>query len=147
MMDALKPEPLKPAPFKPEPLWRTGAVLVGRVIFADLLCDLLETIGCTVIGPAPNVERGLALSRDEQLDGAFLDINFGGDYCFPIAVSLAKRGVPFLFLTGYDDVEIVPADLRHMPRLRKPFDLDELTRIAAYTFCPEAAPGMPQRQN
>ena len=45
----------------------------------------------------------LRLAEQEALDGAVLDVNLNGDWCFPIAEVLRRRGVPFIFLTGYDD--------------------------------------------
>lgn len=63
---------------------------------------------------------GLALAQREKLDGAVLDINLNGDRCFPIAHALTSRGVPFVFLTGYDSSTVVPDELRTTPRLGKP---------------------------
>ena len=38
----------------------------------------------------------------------------------PIALVLRQRGVPFVFLTGYDDEAIIPVELRPARRLGKP---------------------------
>lgn len=45
----------------------------------------------------------LDLVDSGHLDGAFLDINLAGEYYFAVAELLHERGVPFVFLTGYDD--------------------------------------------
>lgn len=109
-------------------------VVEDAFLIADLLCDALESHGCEVVGPAPSVVKGLQMVQDRPLDGAFLDINLDGDYCFPIAAALQERGVPFLFLTGYDDAAIIPQAFRDVQRLKKPFDPEELSVIAADKF-------------
>jgi two-component SAPR family response regulator len=73
-----------------------------------------------VIGPVGRLADGLRLAEQEELDGAVLDINLNGDWCFPIARALRQREVPFIFLTGYDDPAIIPAELRPVRRLGKP---------------------------
>ena len=60
-----------------------------------------------------------------RLDGAVLDVNLGGELSFPIAVTLAERGIPFLFLTGYDDLSVMPEEFRTVQRILQPFDFDE----------------------
>jgi hypothetical protein len=88
-----------------------------------------------VVGPAGTVGAGLALVADgATLDGALLDINLAGHFCFPIAQALAAREVPFAFLTGYDDPSIIPFEFRGVRRLAKPFDDGELTRFVAGSF-------------
>ena len=42
-----------------------------------------------------------------------------------VAAELVSRGVPVLLTTGYES-EQLPLDLRHLPRLRKPFDERDL---------------------
>jgi DNA-binding response OmpR family regulator len=109
-------------------------VVEDNFLVAEVLRDLLEEKGCQVMGPAPRVSVALQLCKDEVLDGALLDINLGGQSCFPIATYLLERGVPFFFLSGYDDSTMIPAPLRHIPRLAKPFDRVEVARTAARHF-------------
>jgi len=96
--------------------------------------------GCEVIGPAPNLERGWRLSQQESLDGAVLDVNLGGELSFPIAVTLAERGIPFLFLTGYDDISVMPEEFRTVHRILKPFDFNDLVAIIARSFGEPSGP-------
>jgi DNA-binding response OmpR family regulator len=118
-----------------EPNLRGLRVLVVEDTFlvAQLIADQLEEAGCTIVGPAPRVERGLALAAEEPLDGALLDINLGGELCFPIAEILLQRGVPIAFLTGYGEATL-PAAYRQMPRLAKPFQLTELIEVVRCHF-------------
>jgi CheY-like chemotaxis protein len=109
-------------------------VVEDSFLVAELLRDLLDECGCEVVGPAPRVPLALQLCKEEALDGALLDINLGGESCFPVAHYLQEKRVPFLFLSGYDDSAMIPAALRHVPRLAKPFDRIEVARTAALHF-------------
>jgi hypothetical protein len=43
-----------------------------------------------------------------------------------VAEHLRAHGVPFVFLTGYGDGELLPPHLRDRPRLDKPVDAERL---------------------
>jgi DNA-binding response OmpR family regulator len=108
-------------------------VVEDTLLVAEMIEDALHDFGCDVIGPAPRLQRGLALAGEARLDGALLDVNLAGERCFPIADALAARGIPFAFLTGYGDAGI-PAEYRGVPRLAKPFDLGSLVGLVARCF-------------
>lgn len=95
-------------------------VVEDNFLVAEVVRDTLESYGCQVVGPVGRLDDGLRLACVETLDGAVLDINLNGDRCFPIALALLDRGVPFMFLTGYDDAGVIPTELRPTPRLGKP---------------------------
>ena len=80
-------------------------------------------------GPAPTVEHALHLVRAETLDGAILDINLRDQLIFPVAAELERRGIPFIFATGYEDGSALPADLADRPRLRKPYSERQLVEL------------------
>jgi CheY-like chemotaxis protein len=109
-------------------------VVEDNFLIAELIHSLLDECGCETIGPAPRVSLALALVDDSHLDGAFLDINLAGEYCFAVAELLRERGVPFAFLSGYDDDEIIPLAFREVPRISKPFDNHHVASIAARLF-------------
>lgn len=100
-------------------------------IVAEDLAAELEELGCHVLGPAGQLQEGLQIAQQEQLDGAFLDVNLGADNSFPIATALQARGVPFAFLTGYDLPEAFPPDLVDIPRLHKPVHPGDLANALA----------------
>jgi CheY-like chemotaxis protein len=109
-------------------------VVEDNFLVAENLRDLLSGLGCDVIGPAPRVEVALSLlAANGRLDGAMLDINLGGEDCFPIAAALQERAVPFLFLTGYDGMPI-PAEFSQARRLSKPVDERNLIATACEIF-------------
>jgi CheY-like chemotaxis protein len=95
-------------------------VVEDNFLAAEVVRDTLESNGWAVVGPVGRVHDGLRLAESEALDGAVLDVNLHGDWCFPIAQALLQRGIPFIFLTGYDDAALIPAELRPARRLGKP---------------------------
>ena len=72
-----------------------------EVLIALSTMDMIEDLGATVVGPAHDLESGLALARTEALDGAVLDVNLNDVRSDPIAAALSDRSVPVLFATGY----------------------------------------------
>ena len=108
----------------------TILVVEDTYLVAEHLCDLLKQHGATVLGPAPRVARALSLLEPKPpLDGAILDVNLAGELCYPIAEALKRQGVPFFFLTGYDEAAILPPALAGATCLAKP--VDETSLVAA----------------
>jgi len=91
------------------------------------LCNALRAAGADVIGPARDVETGLAAIRDERIDCGVLDINLRGHLAFEIAMELRTHGIPAIFATGYD-ASMIPDELADAVRLEKPVDLAALCR-------------------
>jgi len=106
------------------------------MIVAWLLEDMLTDLGCAVIGPAGNVNQALAMIEAEAIDVAVLDINLNGQLSYPIADALGARGVPFVFVTGYDKGRILDG-YRVFPVLQKPFHRSELSDILAKLLAPK----------
>ena len=57
---------------------------------------------------------------------------------FPIAEVLRTRGVPFVFVTGYEDRSIVPMAYRSAPRLDKPVADERLIEVLVAAFTRQA---------
>jgi CheY-like chemotaxis protein len=113
-------------------------VVEDVLLIADMIVQELQDQGCSVVGPAPRLEQGLALATSEALDGALLDVNLAGERCFPIADVLAQRRIPFAFMTGYGEVGI-PSEYRCVPRVSKPFRAQEVLELVAKRFKPSAS--------
>ena len=91
------------------------------VIAADLTRALRECCA-EVVGPAPTLDRAMGLLAAERtLDGAVVDVNLRGLTAYPLADELERRGVRFVFATGYDAASI-PRRYAHVPRCQKPLD-------------------------
>jgi DNA-binding response OmpR family regulator len=108
------------------------------------LCTALRSAGAEVLGPARDVESGLAAIGEQRVDCAVLDINLRGRMAFPIASELRKHGVPTIFATGYDE-SMVPAEHAATLRLEKPVDLAALCR--AVEACCNESPGPKPQQS
>jgi CheY-like chemotaxis protein len=100
---------------------RRVLVVEDESLVAMLLETILEDMGCTPVGPASNIDEGLALATDgDPLDAALLDVNVAGRQVFPVAQALKDRGVPFVFSTGYGEGGL-PEEWRGQATIQKPF--------------------------
>lgn len=100
-------------------------------MIAQDACAMLADAGVEVVGPLPGVAEALdALENQGPLDAAVLDVNLNGEMVFPIADALGKRGVPFIFLTGYDTWALPQRYAAH-PTLQKPLGLQSLSKSVA----------------
>jgi CheY-like chemotaxis protein len=117
-------------------------VVEDNYLIAEHVRRLLLHEGCDIVGPAGRLPQALEIvRRAEALDGGVLDINLDGQLCFPVAAALAERSVPFVFLTGYDDPAIIPAEFAKRPVLSKPLDEARLIEVAAAMFTARGAAG------
>jgi ActR/RegA family two-component response regulator len=104
-------------------------VIEDDYLIAAALERALEDRGAEVVGPAGSVEGALRLveAEGDRLDGAVLDINLRDERVYPVADALAARGVPFVFLTGYD-AQVIPDTYAGVPRSEKPVSTALLAR-------------------
>jgi PAS domain S-box-containing protein len=98
--------------------------LVALQLQADL-----EDAGHSVVGPARSLAQGLQLAEAEEIDAALVDVSLGRETSVPIADRLLARSIPFAFATGYSDSTMLPDHLRCIPRLNKPYVLQEIHRM------------------
>jgi CheY-like chemotaxis protein len=100
-------------------------VVEDESLIAMLVEDGLETLGYEVVGPVGTVDAALRIVEQTPFDLALLDINLGGKQSFPIADALESRGIPYVFLTGYDRSSL-PLAFQHRFGLQKPFRMSAL---------------------
>ena len=101
-----------------------------EALVAMMIQDTLVEFGFQVIGPVSTASGALAAARESHFDAAVLDINLGDGLVYTVAEILEKRGVPFVFVTGYD-AESVDVRFSGVPLLQKPIERDMLQRIFA----------------
>jgi len=89
---------------------------------AEALRLVLATAGAEVIGPVSTVEAACELAKAQPLDAAVLDIALSPGTSAPVARTLLYRGCPFVFVTGFSNVEMLPEELRGHHVLVKPVD-------------------------
>nr|WP_302896428.1 response regulator [Mesorhizobium sp. LMG 17147] len=88
-------------------------------MLAGDLARYFSKMGAVVLGPVATVEQ--ASKHTDEAEAAILDVNLNGRRVFPIADELMRRGVPFVFFSGDEDI-IIPERLRHASSLRKSSD-------------------------
>ncbi len=125
-------------------------IVEDESLVAMLVEDCLVDMGYEVVGPAGTVDAALGLVEQTTFDVAVLDVNLAGTQSFPVAEALEARGIPYLFLTGYDKFSI-PESFRHRYGLQKPFRmralkdaLDTLQRDISGAGAPAEQPALRQ---
>jgi DNA-binding response OmpR family regulator len=108
-----------------------------EMCLAMMLQDILEDAGYRVV-KAARVPGALALAEAEAIDAAILDVNLAGKEVFPVADELRRRGVPFMFASGYGERGL-PGEFSDCPVLQKPYDPVALEQMLENVL---AAPGM-----
>ena len=103
-------------------------VVEDEMMVSMLIEDMLDDLGCKVVGPVARLDEALALAKDAELDCAVLDVNLGGQPIFPLADFLRAKGAPFAFATGYGDAGLRDVD-KGSPVLQKPFRETDLARV------------------
>jgi len=103
-------------------------VVEDEFLLAMELEALLEQRGCRVLGPVATIDRALAVLDHHRPAAAVLDVNLKGKRATPIAAALQDRGVPFVLVTGYSDVQLNEPELKGQPRLEKPINRQKLLR-------------------
>jgi two-component SAPR family response regulator len=101
-------------------------IVEDNYVVADALRYLIDGYDGAVTAIVPSVERALEALAANPVDIAVLDINLHGATVVPLAEHLRAQGVPFVFLTGYGDAELLPEDLRDRPRFDKPVQAERL---------------------
>lgn len=96
-------------------------VVEDEPLVAFELMTALKDAGAEPVGPAGSADEALAMIRDAGLDAALLDGNLKGETVDEIAHALARRGIPFLFVSGYGR-DHLPAGFESAPIVNKPFD-------------------------
>ena len=112
------------------PLPRRARVLVveDESLVAMMLADMLEEIGCTVVGPVASCAGALRLLEGgEALDLALLDVNLGSETAYGVADALSRRDVPYIFVSGYG-ASGLDQGYAAAPVLAKPFQPATLAR-------------------
>ena len=109
---------------------RRVLVVEDEYLVALLVEDMLETLGFEVAEVAPNLDAARAAAESGEFDVAILDVNLNGSMSGPVAEVLKRRGIPFIFATGYGKAG-PHEEFVDVPSLQKPFEEGELDRALA----------------
>lgn len=94
------------------------------LVSIDIEACLTES-GSFVVGPAANLDRARRLIETETFDGALVDANLGGEPVDDLAHALTRKGIPFIFLTGYGR-DSLPVAFRDSSMIGKPYTRESL---------------------
>ncbi|MBB2960147.1 response regulator [Methylobacterium sp. R2-1] len=109
-------------------LGRRLLIVEDDYFWAEELRRGLQGAGAVVLDPVASVEAALnVLGSQIAVDGATLNIKLRDERAFAVADRLLVRAVPFLFVTGYDQLAL-PAFYAALPRLEKPASVDAVLR-------------------
>jgi len=103
-------------------------IVEDNFVVADALRFLISGYGGSVSSIVPNLERAFEALAAQPVDIAVLDINLNGTSVVPFAEHLRRHDLPFVFLTGYGDEQLLPEHLRGQPRFDKPVEAERLIR-------------------
>jgi PAS domain S-box-containing protein len=98
-----------------------------------MMRDLLSDMGFFVAGPFCSIAEAMPVARSHEFDGAVLDLNLRGEFVYPLAERLQKVGVPFIFVTGYDQESVDP-QFADVPMLQKPIAREALEEVLRTTL-------------
>lgn len=113
-------------------------IIEDEYFVASEITEVVQKAGAAVEGPYAHIEQAAAAVRSNGFDLAVLDINLRGTLSFPIAEELHRRGVGFVFITGYT-AELIPERWHHVPRCEKPCHDDVLVSALAFVSRKPAA--------
>jgi CheY-like chemotaxis protein len=102
-------------------------IVEDELIIAWELQSIVEALGGSALGPVPSVPAALELLGEHTPDAALLDVNLQGQMVTPVARECQRRNIPFAMVTGYGRLRLDEPLLELAPRVRKPFNLRDLT--------------------
>jgi len=101
-----------------------------------VIADMLDELGYEVVMAGSDVKGATDSARAEQVDLAVLDLAIEDGSTFPVAEILRERGIPFIFVTGFE-ADAVDDRFSEVPVLQKPIERQMLQKI----FVPKSANG------
>jgi CheY-like chemotaxis protein len=112
-------------------------VVEDEMLLAMMLEDMLTELGYRVIKVA-RVGKATDLAATAAIDCAILDVNLDGEWSYPVADALRRRGIPFVFSSGYG-ADGLRADYIGSPVLSKPFSQHDLQRVLTKVLASRAS--------
>jgi CheY-like chemotaxis protein len=130
-------EPSNPADAQAKPMaaGRPNRILLveDSMLTALDLATSLRQRGYQIVGPVGRLEEALKLAQNESIDAAILDIDLGENDSFDVADALHLRGIPFVFLSGYEASHVLPQRFATREVVPKPYagtDLEQALKAA-----------------
>lgn len=78
-------------------------VAEDEFLVSMLLEEMLDDLGCVVVGPYATLPTALEGARNEAYDVAVIDLNLAGEKADPIIAEVSARSIPHAIASGgYD---------------------------------------------
>lgn len=97
-------------------------LLEDNPALAESIEFAVMTFGLELVGPFNCNEAGGQAVAAGGLDAAILDLDLGTEDSLPTARLLRAQGIPFLFMSGHDMDEEIPAEFQSEICLPKPIE-------------------------
>ena len=103
-------------------------VVEDEMLIALGIEQCLLAHGHEVVGPVGRRDEALRYAADPMFDLALLDVNLAGEQVYPVAATLMRKSIPFVFISGLGVRGLRP-EWKHAPMLEKPFSCDALIAL------------------
>lgn len=90
-------------------------------LLVTTLEGILAGLGWEMVGPGTRKAEAMELARTESFDAALLDVNLDDEMSWDVASLLRRRGIPYIFTTGYNIATLLPEELAGSEVLVKPY--------------------------
>lgn len=97
-------------------------LLEDQMIIAMDAESALLACGAKSVDAVGTADEALRVLNAMRPDACVLDVNLGSGTSLSVADDLVRRGIPFIFATGYADRAIIPERFAKIPTVRKPYD-------------------------
>lgn len=104
----------------------SALLLEDNLIIALASEDMLRNVGADHVWICSTVPQALRVIETSDVDFGVLDVNLGDTHAGDVAKELSRRGIPFMFVTGYGERSPMRATYPHAPVLQKPFAEERL---------------------
>lgn len=95
-------------------------IVEDEPLIAMELEELVQDLGCAVVGPVASAQTALTLLSQQECDGAILDIRIRDGTSLAVADELSRLGKPWIFTTGCDPTTLNDR-YDNVPLVIKPF--------------------------
>lgn len=115
---------------QPHPERQRVLLVEDEMLVGMMMQDALNEHGIDVLGPFGRLSEALGAAQGNDFSAAILDVNLAGEPVYAVAELLTKRGIPFVFATGYGR-ESIDTRFANVPVVHKPVDFGQLKAALA----------------
>ena len=112
-------------------------VVEDNALVAMVARAVFEECGCESVTVIASLEFALGFVRSEQISFALLVTRLEEGDTLPLVALLARRGIPFAFVSDFADGRDIPEQWSGRPYIAKPYTDAELGELLVH-FAPGA---------